>query len=65
MQRAKNIFLVSLAVLLSLCGCQKNEPTNESSSPSSSSEPQKERKTPNYLTSLPIPSDLKNETSIS
>ena len=59
MQRAKNIFLVGLAVLLSLCGCQKNEPTNESSSPSSSSEPQKEKKTPNFLTTLPIPSDLK------
>ena len=59
MQKTRNIFLVSLAVVLSLCGCQKNEPSGEPASSSPSSSSQKEKKDPNFLTTLPIPSDLK------
>ena len=53
------LFLIGLAATtLSLSGCQKASESQEPS-PSSSSAPQKEKKTPDFLTTLPIPSDLK------
>ena len=57
MKRIRHIFLVGLASLsLSLCGCQNGTNGEQSEAPTSS---QKEKKIPNYLTTLPIPSSLK------
>ena len=58
MKNMRHLFLVGLTTLtLSLCGCQ-NTPSGEkeSNAPTSS---QKEKKNPEYLTTLPIPSNLK------
>ena len=53
MKNLKNLFLVALGTLVfSLCSCQSNPSDNSSSE-------QKAKKIPNYLTTLPIPSDLK------
>ena len=57
MKNIRHLFLVGLAALtLSLCACQNGANGENSNSPSSS---QKERKIPEYLTSLPIPNNLK------
>ena len=54
----RHLFLVGLATLtLTLCGCQ-NTPNGDDKSDEPASS-QKEKKIPDYLTSLPIPSDLK------
>ena len=59
MKSLMRLFLIGLAATtLSLSGCQKASESQEPS-PSSSSAPQKEKKTPDFLTTLPIPSDLK------
>ena len=58
MKNMRHLFLVGLATLtLTLCGCQ-NAPNGDDKSDEPASS-QKEKKIPEYLTSLPIPSDLK------
>ena len=58
MKNMRHLFLVGLATLtLTLCGCQ-NAPNGDDKSDKPASS-QKEKKIPEYLTSLPIPSDLK------
>ena len=58
MKNVRHLFLVGLATLtLTLCGCQ-NAPNGDDKSDEPASS-QKEKKIPEYLTSLPIPSDLK------
>ena len=58
MRNVTRLFLVGLATLtLTLCGCQ-NAPNGDDKSDEPASS-QKEKKIPEYLTSLPIPSDLK------
>ena len=61
MKAIKPLFFIT--IIISLCGCQKAtsnvEQSSISSGPTSISSSQKEKKVPEYLTSLPIPSDLK------
>lgn len=58
MKNMRHLFLVGLATLtLTLCGCQ-NAPNGDDKSDEPASS-QKEKKNPEYLTTLPIPSNLK------
>ena len=58
MKLAKHLFLIAL--VFSLCGCQRTEEPEKSKEPD---EPEEhwEAKTPDYLTTLPIPSDLEKD----
>ena len=58
MKMMKNLFLVGVTTLaLSLCACQNNQKSSSYVEP----EDEWELKTPEYLTSLPIPSDLEKD----